>query len=33
MWCRSCGIETNEYKCPVCGQKTEEEIPVVNLLV
>ena len=28
MWCRSCGIETNEYKCPVCGKKTEEEIPV-----
>ena len=28
MWCRSCGIETNEHRCPVCGKKTEEDIPV-----
>lgn len=27
MWCRNCNIETNEEKCPVCGQKTEEDIP------
>ena len=28
MWCRSCNIETNEKKCPVCGETTVEDIPV-----
>ncbi len=28
MWCRSCNIETNENMCPICGQRTEEDIPV-----
>ena len=27
MWCRNCNIETNEDFCPVCGQKTEEDVP------
>lgn len=27
MWCRNCDIETNEEICPVCGAKTEEDIP------
>ena len=27
MWCRNCNIETNEEICPVCGAKTEEDIP------
>lgn len=28
MWCRSCNIETNENLCPICGEITEEDIPV-----
>ena len=28
MWCRNCSIETNEQKCPVCGETTVEDIPV-----
>lgn len=28
MWCRNCNIETKEEKCPICGQVTEEDIPV-----
>lgn len=28
MWCRNCNIETNEDLCPVCGLKTEEDIPL-----
>lgn len=28
MWCRNCNIETNDPFCPVCGQKTEEDVPV-----
>ena len=27
MWCKFCNIETNEHKCPVCGNTTSEEIP------
>lgn len=29
MWCKNCGIKTNEAVCPVCGKKTEDNIPVV----
>lgn len=28
MWCRSCNTETRELTCPICGQETEEDIPV-----
>lgn len=28
MWCKSCNIETNEMICPVCGEKTIEDMPV-----
>jgi phosphoadenosine phosphosulfate reductase len=28
MWCRNCNIETNERTCPVCGQNTEEDLPI-----
>lgn len=28
MWCKSCNIETNEVKCPICGSSTVEDIPV-----
>lgn len=28
MWCKFCNIETKEEKCPICNQKTSEEIPV-----
>ena len=28
MWCRNCNIETNAEECPVCGEKTIEDIPV-----
>ncbi len=28
MWCKSCNIETTKDKCPVCGTKTVEDIPV-----
>lgn len=27
MWCRNCNSETHELMCPICGQKTEEDIP------
>lgn len=27
MWCRNCNIETNEEKCPICGEKTIEDLP------
>lgn len=27
MWCKSCNIETNEEYCPICGEKTVEDIP------
>ena len=27
MWCRNCNIETNEEECPICGEKTIEDIP------
>ena len=27
MWCKNCNIETNEKKCPICGEKTVEDIP------
>lgn len=28
MWCKSCNLETNETRCPVCGNETAEDIPV-----
>lgn len=28
MWCENCNIELKEKKCPVCGSKTVEDIPV-----
>ena len=28
MWCKHCKMETNEKKCPVCGNQTEEDVPV-----
>ena len=28
MWCKSCNIETTKDKCPVCGTKTVEDIPI-----
>lgn len=28
MWCRNCNIETNDRLCPICGQTTEEDIPI-----
>lgn len=27
MWCRNCNIETNEGECPICGEKTIEDLP------
>ena len=27
MWCRNCSIETKEEECPICGEKTIEDIP------
>ena len=27
MWCRNCNIETNEKECPICGEKTMEDLP------
>ncbi|SFO76258.1 phosphoadenosine phosphosulfate reductase [Acidaminococcus fermentans] len=27
MWCKNCNIETNEKTCPICGEKTIEDIP------
>ena len=28
MWCSRCNIETNEKECPLCGEKTIEDLPV-----
>lgn len=29
MWCRNCNLElSNDETCPICGTKTEEDIPV-----
>lgn len=28
MWCKSCNIETNKSICPICGEKTTEDVPV-----
>lgn len=28
LWCRKCNIETNEDICPICKEKTVEDIPV-----
>ena len=28
VWCKHCKMETNEKKCPVCGNQTEEDVPV-----
>ena len=27
MWCKYCNLETNELHCPVCANKTVEDIP------
>jgi len=27
MWCKHCELEVEEKNCPICGQKTEAEIP------
>lgn len=27
MWCKNCNIETNEKKCPICGEETVEDYP------
>lgn len=27
MWCKNCNIETNDEKCPICGETTVEDIP------
>ena len=27
MWCKNCNIETNDDKCPICGEVTVEDIP------
>lgn len=27
MWCKNCNIETNDLVCPICGAKTEEDLP------
>lgn len=28
MWCLNCKIETHEKVCPICGEKTVEDIPI-----
>lgn len=28
MWCKQCNIETNASICPVCGETTEDDLPV-----
>lgn len=28
MWCKSCNLETNEDRCPICGIETVEDVPV-----
>lgn len=28
MWCKNCNIETTEDVCPICGNPTEENIPI-----
>ena len=28
MWCKICNIETNQPICPICGNKTVEDVPV-----
>ena len=27
MWCKNCNIETNEERCPICGEETVEDYP------
>ena len=27
MWCRNCNVETNEETCPICGERTVEDLP------
>ncbi len=27
MWCKNCNIETNEKRCPICGEVTVEDTP------
>lgn len=29
VWCKCCNIQTNEEKCPICGNITVEDIPIV----
>lgn len=28
MWCSKCNIETKNSVCPLCGEKTTEDLPV-----
>lgn len=28
MWCKNCNIELNSDTCPICGEKTIEDLPV-----
>ena len=28
MWCTNCNMETNSKTCPICGNATEEYLPV-----
>ena len=28
MWCKNCNIETEQEKCPLCGNTTEEDTPI-----
>lgn len=29
VWCKCCNIQTNEKKCPICGNTTVEDTPIV----
>lgn len=29
MWCKCCNIQTNDDKCPICGNATAEDTPIV----
>ena len=28
LWCLNCKIETHEEVCPICGEKTIEDVPI-----
>lgn len=28
MWCKNCNLQTTEKICPICGSRTEEDIPI-----